>query len=246
MANIVRTQYMTDSVKNDALNRSTPSTKRLDRASTVALALLLGGCQIAAPTKETSTVTTAQPAVEIEVDVKTVAVQPAPVIEASDLWTRVQNSLSIQFHTDNHRVAEAVANLTDNDHYFTQISKRAEPYLYFILEEVDRRQVPVELIFVAAIESGFDPFAHSHAGASGLWQFMPATGKAYGLEQNWWYDGRRDIIASTQSALTYLEHLYDRFDDWELALAAFNAGQGRVRRAIQKNAAQGSLQSSGI
>lgn len=240
MANIVRIQYMTDSVKNDVLHRSTSLSYRLDRASMVAFALLLGGCQIASPTNDTDTATPTptQPAAEIKVDAAEVAM-PVVAIEAPDLWTRVQKSLSIQFHTENHRVTQAVANLTNNNHYFTQISKRAEPYLYFILEEVDKRQVPVELIFVAIIESGFDPSAHSHAGASGLWQFMPATGKAYGLEQNWWYDGRRDVVASTRSALTYLEHLYDRFDDWELALAAFNAGQGRVRRAIQKNAAQG-------
>ena len=85
------------------------------------------------------------------------------------------------------------------------------------------------------VESSFDPFAYSPAGASGLWQFMPATGRHFNLEQDWWYDGRRDVVAATRAALDYMSSLYRTFGDWELALAAYNSGQGRVQNAINSN-----------
>ncbi|ELT90487.1 hypothetical protein CAPTEDRAFT_97490, partial [Capitella teleta] len=119
--------------------------------------------------------------------------------------------------------------------YFSQISKRSEPYLYFIVKEAEARNVPLELALMPIVESSFDPFAYSHAGASGLWQFMPETGEYYGLNQNWWYDGRRDVVHSTRAALDYMQSLYNMFGDWELALAAFNSGPGRVQRAVRKN-----------
>src|SRR5690606_25387789 len=109
-------------------------------------------------------------------------------------------------------------------------------YLHHIDEQADARDMPLELVLLPIVESAFDPFAYSHGRASGPWQFIPSTGKHFGLEQDWWADQRRDIVASTEAALTYLQQLADRFDgDWLLALASYNAGAGNVSRAITRN-----------
>lgn len=113
---------------------------------------------------------------------------------------------------------------------------RADPYMGWILDQLEAQNMPAELALLPVIESGYQPFAQSPSQAAGLWQFMPATGDRFGLKQNWWYDGRRDVVASTEAALEYLSYLHDRFDgDWLLALAAYNAGEGRVDQAIRKN-----------
>ncbi len=116
---------------------------------------------------------------------------------------------------------------------------RSRLYLFHIINEVERRGMPTELALLPLVESAFNPNAHSPVGASGLWQFMPATGLEYGLEQTWWYDGRRDVTAATRAALDYLENLNNQFNNWELALAAYNWGPGNVSRAIAKNRAKG-------
>jgi membrane-bound lytic murein transglycosylase D len=117
-----------------------------------------------------------------------------------------------------------------------KIFNRGEPYLAYIYEEVKKRNFPTEIVLLPFVESGYDPFAYSHGRAAGLWQFIPGTGKMYGLKQDWWYDGRRDIVASTQAALDYLDYLQQRFDgDWLLAIAAYNSGSGHVSRAIERN-----------
>ncbi|UOA08674.1 LysM peptidoglycan-binding domain-containing protein [Methylobacter sp. S3L5C] len=116
------------------------------------------------------------------------------------------------------------------------IQQRAEPYLHHILDEIEAKNMPGELALLPVVESAFVPDAYSKADASGLWQFVPATGKEYGLQQNAWYDGRRDIYASTKAATTYLKELSENFDgDWLLALASYNCGKGRVRKSIERN-----------
>ncbi len=116
------------------------------------------------------------------------------------------------------------------------LQQRAEPYLHHILDEIEAKNIPGELALLPVVESAFVPDAYSKADASGLWQFVPATGKEYGLQQNDWYDGRRDVYASTKAATTYLRELSEDFDgDWLLALASYNCGKGRVRKAIEKN-----------
>jgi membrane-bound lytic murein transglycosylase D len=120
-----------------------------------------------------------------------------------------------------------------------RVAERAEPYLHHIVEEIERRGLPMELALLPIVESAFQPFAYSPGRAAGIWQFIPSTGRHFGLEQTWWYDGRRDVIASTDAALTYLERLHAQFGDWELALAAYNAGQGTVRGAITRNTRAG-------
>jgi membrane-bound lytic murein transglycosylase D len=115
------------------------------------------------------------------------------------------------------------------------IFERSKRYLYHIVEELEKRGMPTEIALLPMVESAFNPMAYSRAKASGLWQFIPSTGKRYELRQNWWYDARRDIIASTTAALDYLQFLYDMHGDWHLALASYNWGENAVARAIEKN-----------
>ena len=123
--------------------------------------------------------------------------------------------------------------------YIETIQTRAEPYLYNIIKQVEEKGLPGEIALLPAVESGFKAHAYSRARASGLWQFIPSTGRLYGLDQNWWYDGRRDVYASTEAATSYLKKLAGVFDnDWLLALASYNAGMGTVSRAVKRNAAR--------
>jgi len=123
-----------------------------------------------------------------------------------------------------------------HDNYLDRVVERAEPFLHYIMNEVEARGLPAELALLPIVESAFQPFAYSHGRAAGIWQFIPSTGKIYGLKQNWWYDGRRDVYASTRAALKYLENLNREFNgDWLHALAAYNSGSGTVRRAIRQN-----------
>jgi membrane-bound lytic murein transglycosylase D len=124
--------------------------------------------------------------------------------------------------------------------YLTNLFTRAEPFLFHIVEEIEKRGLPMELVLLPAVESAYKPNAVSTSAAGGLWQFIPSTGKYYGLRQDWWYDGRRDTIAATNAALDYLTSLNQMFEgDWLLALAAYNAGQGTVRNAIKYNTRKG-------
>jgi hypothetical protein len=120
-----------------------------------------------------------------------------------------------------------------------QIFTRGQRYLYHIVDELERRGMPTELALLPMVESAFNPMALSSAQASGLWQFIPSTGKSYKLEQNWWVDERRDVIASTNAALDYLQTIYEMHGDWHLALASYNWGEGAVGRAVAKNRAAG-------
>lgn len=156
-----------------------------------------------------------------------------------DVWQRIRNGYAIPGH-DNSRVTEQLRRYARQPDYWVRISERAAPYLFHIVEEVEARDMPLELALLPIVESAFRPFAYSHGRAAGIWQFVPATGRHYGLDQNWWYDGRRDVLAATDAALNYLTYLGDMFDgDWLLALAAYNAGEGTVSRAIKRNANAG-------
>lgn len=124
---------------------------------------------------------------------------------------------------------------SEHSTYLTNLFGRAEPFLFFIVEEIEKRGLPMELALLPAVESAFDPGAVSRSRAAGLWQFVPATGRGFGLRQDWWYDGRHDPYSSTFAALDYLEQLHNMFDgDWFIALAAYNAGPGTLRREIRK------------
>ncbi len=134
------------------------------------------------------------------------------------------------------RVEAQVERYAGRQAYFEAVARRAEPYLGYLIERIQARDLPAELLLVPIVESAFRPFAYSHARAGGLWQFKPGTAETFGVRMNWWYDGRRDVVDGTEAALDYLSYLHDFFDgDWTLAIAAYNAGEGRVRRAILAN-----------
>ena len=156
-----------------------------------------------------------------------------------DLWQRIRSGLSWQ-DIDNDQVDDAVDSYLAQPSYMPTISERGSLYLYYIVEEVQKRDMPMEIALLPLVESTLDPMAYSHNHAAGLWQNMPATGEHLGLQQDWWFDGRRSLRDSTRVALDYLEQLHRKFDnDWLLALAAYNAGNGRVARAQRANAAKG-------
>jgi len=154
---------------------------------------------------------------------------------SNDVWQRVREQFTFDI-PQNRRVIVQRNWYTTHQSYLDRVAKRAEPYLHFIIEELETANMPMEMALLPIVESAFDPFAYSHGRASGMWQFVPGTGKRFGMKQNWWYDGRRDVIASTKGAIKYLQYLHKFFDgDWLLALAAYNSGEGRVQRAIKSN-----------
>ena len=153
------------------------------------------------------------------------------------LWTRLRAGYGIpELDTDTVRRHEAwYLNRPD---YIARMVERSRRYLFFVVEELEKRGMPSDLALLPMIESAYNPGAYSRAHAAGMWQFIPATGRRYGLEQNWWYDGRRDVMAATRAALDYLQKLHADFGDWHLALAAYNWGEGAVSRAMEKNRRQ--------
>lgn len=213
------------------------------------LALLLAGCQTSQDpdTKESSErpprteespqqVTpppskAAEVTAEPEIEVK----QPLTAQQQADLWKRIGMQLELPV-ADNKTVDYYRTWFLKHPSHLRTVSQRAEPFLYLIIEKIEQRNLPLELALLPVVESSFDAFAYSHGSAAGLWQFIPGTGAMYGLEQDYWYDGRRDVEASTEAALDYLTYLNERFDgDWNHAIASYNSGSGRVSSAIRKN-----------
>lgn len=155
-----------------------------------------------------------------------------------DLWARTRSGFQIS-EVNPELVRKHEQYYASRVAYFNRTLDRGGRYMHFILNEVEKRGMPTEIALLPVIESAFVTQAKSHVGASGLWQFMPATGTQYGLEQTWWYDGRRDVYESTLAALDYLEYLYRLQGDWSLALASYNWGEGRVKRATHQAQAAG-------
>lgn len=153
-----------------------------------------------------------------------------------DLWERIRNGFHLAHEIDRARVRQEIDWYKNHPDYIARVTKRAAKYLFYIVEELEARDMPLEIALLPIVESAFDPFAYSHGRASGLWQFIPATARLYNLRIDWWYDGRRDVQDSTQAAIHYLEKLYSLLnDDWLLALAAYNSGQGNIGNAIRQN-----------
>ncbi|MEA5444573.1 LysM peptidoglycan-binding domain-containing protein [Gammaproteobacteria bacterium AB-CW1] len=162
--------------------------------------------------------------------------------EPADVWERMRRGFAME-ERQHPRIEPQIRWHERHPGYLDRVARRAEPFLTHILDEIEERGLPMEMALVPIVESAYDPFAYSHGRAAGMWQFIPSTGRHFGLKQNWWYDGRRDFIAATDAALTYLESLADRFGgDWELALAAYNAGGGNVSRAMRRNRQRGADQ----
>ncbi len=167
----------------------------------------------------------------------------APVLarcdEPKDIWTRIRDGYSLEI-VDHKRVKSNLEWFASHPAYLERVVDRASPYMHLIVDELQRRSMPTEIALLPVVESAFQPFAYSHGRAAGLWQFVPGTGRRYGLKQTWWYDGRRDIAEGTRAALDYLQYLHKHFDgDWLLALAAYNSGEGTVARAISRNKRRG-------
>jgi membrane-bound lytic murein transglycosylase D len=151
-----------------------------------------------------------------------------------DVWARIRIGFGMR-ELDSPLVQRHEAWYLNRPEYVQRMVDRSRRYLYHIVEEVEKRGMPTEIALLPMIESAYNPSAYSRMRAAGMWQFIPSTGRRYGLQQTWWYDARRDVVAATQAALDYLQALHDMFGDWELALAAYNWGEGSVQRAIAKN-----------
>jgi membrane-bound lytic murein transglycosylase D len=184
-----------------------------------------------------SAVQAALPIVDIHDPLPTIATVDLTVTP-DDLWQRVRHGFSMP-NLDSELVLDWQAWYLSRPEYLKRIIERSRRYLYHIVEQLERRGMPTELALLPMVESAYNPMAYSPARASGIWQFIPSTGKNFNLEQNWWVDQRRDIIASTSAALDYLQQIYEMHGDWHLALASYNWGEGAVARAIAKNQAKG-------
>lgn len=210
------------------------------------LVLFLAGCQLTQPidSSETKSPETSNPPTVVKTEPTVVPskpvikLKPKPVVtpqSQEDVWQRI--AMQLKMPIPKHQMVDYYRTwYLKHPNHLRTVSKRAEPFLYLITEKVEERDLPLELALLPIVESSFDAFAYSHGSAAGLWQFVPATGKMYGLEQNFWYDGRRDVPAATDAALNYLTYLNKRFDgEWTHAIAAYNSGGGRVSSAIRKN-----------
>ncbi len=171
--------------------------------------------------------------------------EPAPIVQIppqtetktqviGDLWDRIRAGFNIGTF-EHPRIQQQLDWYARHPDYMDRVTERAGPYMHYIVEAMKANDIPLELALLPIVESAFKPFAYSHGRASGIWQFIPSTGRRYGLSQNWWYDGRRDVYASTQAAISLLLNLKRDFNgDWLLALAAYNSGSGTVHRAIRR------------
>lgn len=160
----------------------------------------------------------------------------AEEVAVSDLWQRLRSGFALDHDASDPRVQAQLNWYKKHPRYIDRVVERGSRYLHYIVTETEKRGLPTELALLPVVESAFDPFAYSHGRAAGLWQFIPSTGKYFGLTQSWWHDDRRDVIAATDAALTYLDRLATRFDgDYMLALAAYNSGGGTVSSAMRRN-----------
>ena len=153
----------------------------------------------------------------------------------NDFWPAIRAEMQLDHHLSEKRVQQEIRWLQTHPEYWARLGPRMQRYLPYILSQIQEKGLPAELTLLPVVESALDPYAFSPSGASGLWQFMRPTAKQYGLRINNSYDGRRDVIDATDAALTFLLDLHERFDDWQLALAAYNAGGGTVSKAIRKS-----------
>ncbi len=168
----------------------------------------------------------------------TLELLPEATADKSDLWVRIRSGFAMR-DLESPLIAKHEQWYASRPDYVARMTERGRRYLYYITEEVERRGMPSEIALLPMIESAFNPGAYSTSSASGIWQFIPSTGKHFGMQQNWWYDGRRDVVGATNGALDYLQKLHAQFGDWELALAAYNCGEGAIERAQSRNRRKG-------
>lgn len=159
---------------------------------------------------------------------------------ADNMWDVIRSEFILSHYEKNPKVQNQIEWFLNNQDYLIRTAQRAAPYLYFISQQVKKRHLPAEVILLPMIESAYNPFNYSSAGAAGIWQLMPGTASGFGVKQNWWYDGRRDVVASTKAALDYLVYLGGFFDgNWLLAIAAYDTGEGNILSAIRRNTRNG-------
>lgn len=174
-----------------------------------------------------------------EVQWEDLTITPAEA-KYDNLWNYLGKHFSLSSSGGDGRVQEKLDWYEAHAAYLQRTANRAKPYLYYVVQQVKARDMPLDIALLPVVESAYDPFGYSVAHASGLWQFTPGTARLWNLKQNWWYDGRRDIVASTNAALDYLQYLHKQFNnDWLLALAAYNSGGLTVTRAIERNQRRG-------
>ena len=162
--------------------------------------------------------------------------EPVNAGDPDDLWQRIRLGYQLDLSNLPDTVVRQRKWYIDNPNYLKAVFSRAEPFIYYITDQLEQAGLPLELALLPIVESTYDPLAYSPSHAAGLWQFIPSTAKQFGLDRNPWYDGRRDIVSSTNAAIKYLTYLNNRFDnDWLLALAAYNSGEGYVSKSISKN-----------
>jgi membrane-bound lytic murein transglycosylase D len=156
-----------------------------------------------------------------------------------DVFDRIRAGFKLE-DVESRQIDQQLVYFANNPAYLERVFGRASLYMHHIVKEIEARGMPMELALLPVVESAFEPFARSWVAANGLWQFMPGTGERFGLRQDWWYDGRRDVLESTRAALDYLQYMHDEFfNDWLLAIAAYNCGEFRVQREVNKNRALG-------
>lgn len=165
---------------------------------------------------------------------------PLDVVEQidrpSDLMQRIREGFALDLDADNKRIRAQLNWYVKHPEYLDRVFTRASRYMYHIVDRLEEENIPLEIALLPVVESAFNAFAYSHGRASGLWQFIPGTGKMYGMHQDWWFDGRRDVLLSTEGAIRYLSWLNKKFKgDWLHALASYNTGSGRVARSIKRN-----------
>ncbi|MFC3607340.1 lytic transglycosylase domain-containing protein [Stutzerimonas tarimensis] len=215
---------------------SFPATITLGRGLALSLCIILAGCQSNASLDVERTTPRLELKPRFEPDISWITETPAALVH-QDIWDRIRAGFLLEDLVDSHPRIEQQRLLLASQAKSVEISsERSGPYIHYIVERLEERDMPLELALLPVIESSYDPFAYSRAHAVGLWQFIPSTGLHFNLRQTSWYDGRRDITASTDAALRYLDYLQGLFNgDWLLALAAYNAGEGTVSRAIERN-----------
>jgi membrane-bound lytic murein transglycosylase D len=219
--------------------------QKLAACGALGVTFLLLGCQTALVTTANSTGAPdanstggpdeiIQPILILASPVSDVVMESSPV-GPGDALAKLRRGFKLEY-ADNHRTEAEKKWFVRHPDYMTRVLTRAQRYLPYIVAELERRDMPLELALLPIVESAYDPFAYSHGRAAGLWQMIPGTAKRFGIKQNWWYDGRRDVIDSTRAALDYLEYLY-KFNngDWLNAIASYNSGEGNVRRAVRRN-----------
>jgi len=214
---------------------------KMKKITTLTVLLCLAACQQIPKSTNSQPIThqveKAKPLLKdpvLEVELSNLKVAKLP-FEHEDVWQRIRSQLTISV-PDNSAVAKWRKYYLSHPNFMVTISKRAEPFLYYIVQELEKRNMPVELALLPIVESAYIPYGVSNKSATGLWQFMPVAAKRFKLDQNWWYDGRRDIVESTRAALDYFEFFHRTLgQDWLNAIAAFNSGEGRVGREIAKN-----------